>query len=67
VIDRGDPYGEAEGYFASDSPPIKTMEEAERWIQILHRRSVRDAQEMVRLADRIRPLERPWWRRLLRV
>jgi len=42
---------------------IRTLEDAERWIKILHRRSVQDAETHNRLRDRIRALEGgPLWR-----
>ena len=54
----------------NDGPPesgprveIETLEQAAFWIGVLHRRSVVDAREISRLAERVRRLELPWWRR----
>jgi len=44
---------------------ITTIEEAEKVINIQQRWLVQDAERLSALADRIRELERPRWRRLL--
>lgn len=41
-------------------PTVESLGDARRWIGILHRRSVQDAQRMDRIEER---LARPWWRR----
>ncbi len=45
-------------------PTIEALEDARRWIGILHRRSIADLDRQNLLAERIRYLERPWWKRL---
>jgi hypothetical protein len=45
------------------APMVGTIDEAECWIAILHRRTVEDAERMNTIEARLRRLERPWWRR----
>lgn len=45
---------------------VKTLDDAERLINMLHRRSIRDIDHINHLYDRIAWLERPWWRRIFK-
>lgn len=50
-------------------PPIKEIEiqsteQMQLWINVLNRRSIRDAKQIHQLAERVRELEKPWWKRV---
>lgn len=40
--------------------------EIEFWINVLNRYSCRDSERFNKVEDRIRRLERPWWKRMVR-
>ena len=44
------------------APVLRTIEDARVWIDILHRRSVDDAQRMNLIETRLSLAEAPWWR-----
>lgn len=52
---------------ATDPNLVTTWADAQEWIDRLHRRTCDDAARMNRIESRLRNLERPWWKRLLRI
>jgi hypothetical protein len=42
---------------------IDSLEDAEFVINVLHRRTCRDAERMYEIEERLRKIERPWWKR----
>lgn len=53
----------------SDDMPalnVANVRDANRWINVLHRRSIDDSQHINHLYERIAWLSRPWWRRAFR-
>ena len=50
----------------ADNIKIETIADAECWINILHRCSVKDIGMIVDLLDQVRWLQKPWWKRIFR-
>lgn len=46
------------------APNVQTLDEARFWIQLAWRWSVQDSRRINELSERLRWLERPWWRRI---
>jgi hypothetical protein len=44
-------------------PEVRDLDDARRWIAILHRRSVTDADEIGYLLAMVGAMSAPWWRR----
>ncbi len=57
-----EPYEHNRRTVKDQRPIVTTVKGAEQWIGILHHRTVQDAQRMNRIEERLRRLERPWWR-----
>lgn len=47
-------------------PAVDTIEDAQFWLGVHHRASVRDAERMNVIEARLDLLETPWWRFLMR-
>lgn len=46
--------------------PVGTTEEAEFWLNVMHRRSLQDIGHINDLYERVAWLAQPWWRRAFR-
>lgn len=45
---------------------IETLADAKHWLDVHHRWGIKDAENFCYLLERVRWLERPWWRRIFR-
>ena len=48
-----------------NQPTVKSVEDAEKWIGILNRRSIDDLERINSIYQSINELRTPWWRRLI--
>jgi len=49
-----------------DEIKIESTEDAQKWINILHRRSIQDAEYYKEIFENIRQLRKPGWRRIFK-
>lgn len=47
----------------TDPPKVETLEDAAFWIDVMHRRTCSDSRRLFLIEERLREMERPWWRR----